>query len=105
MRAKAQKLKRLKPNIFLDMGKVYGFLFLFLLQFFSAHVGIETENIVVEEASTAANDSTTTDQRDLLPSQVKVYVTPGTTLVGADENNFKVVKVEAKESTTKKEIS
>lgn len=81
MMARTQILKDIRPNIFLGKRKVFGILFLFLVQIISAHVGIGMMPKYDFEEETIVSDSIISDHKDSVQSKVEIYVTPGTTII------------------------
>ena len=73
--ARTQILKDIRPNIFLDMRKVFGILFFILSHIVFAHVGIETKPNFGLEAEILVLDSIIVDQKDSVESEEKIYVT------------------------------
>ncbi|WP_133946368.1 hypothetical protein [Epilithonimonas xixisoli] len=93
--ARTQILKDIRPNIFLYKRKVFGILFLFLIQIISAHVGIGTIPKYDFEEETMVSDSIISDHKDSVQSKVEIYITAGTTIIdleNAVEGKIVVVK-------------
>lgn len=88
-------LREYRSDIFLNTRKMCGFLFFFLIHFLSAHVGIETDKIVSDGAANSVRDSASIDQQDQTPSNVTIYITPGTTMVTGGDTNFTVERTKA----------
>ena len=102
MMARTQILKDIRPNIFLDMRKVFGILFFILSHIVFAHVGIETKPNFGLEAEILVLDSIIVDQKDSVESEEKIYVTSGTTLINLDNTiDEKIVIVQSPDSKTK----
>lgn len=79
-----------------------GFLFFFLFHFLTAHDRAETDKIICDGEADGVKDSVSVDQQDQIPSNVAIYITPGTILVTGDDNSFRVV--ETKVSSTKQKV-
>lgn len=102
MMAKTQILKDIKPNIFLDMRKVFGILFLFLIQIISAHVGIGTIPKYDFEEETMVSDSIPSDHKESVQSKVEIYITAGTTIIDLENTvEGKIVVVKSPNSNDK----
>ena len=69
----------------------------------SAHVEIENgENVEFENDSASVEKIESVDQIEISnPSQVKIYVTAGTTIVNTTDQNLTIVKIEAPKQSPK----
>ena len=83
--------------------RFFGLLFLCFFCLVSAHVEIENgENVEFENDSASVEKVESVDQIELSnPSQGKIYVTTGTTIVNTTDQNLTIVKIEAPKQNPK----
>lgn len=83
--------------------KFFGLLFLCFFCLVSAHVEIDNgENVEVENDSASVEKIESVDQIEISnPSQVKIYVTAGTTIVNTTDQNLTIVKIEVPNQSPK----
>lgn len=82
MRVKTQNFENSIPDIFLTYRKVFGFLFLFFINFIFAHVGISTvPTVKIEAESKLVSDSTISNKTEFEKSDRVIYLDPETIVI------------------------